>query len=810
MTTKRRKTFVSVTAVLVALAILLTGTFAWVSISQEALNEKLEDSNPGGRLHDDYDGTNKDVYVENFGAAPIFARIRLDEYMEIGAGAGLKDGDEGYGTKSVTKVGNQAADINDTSTWTTHIPNADDTALCDKGFHDYIEWTMGGSTTYMPTFNKNKDSLKSDINGTFAGPDEDVNTKEDQYADYIDYSDPANASKTDDAVYDNDDNNVDEGDAAVEPDNITKKEETHEVQTTLDATVLTMEEWKAMGSPMGNYWVYDTDGWAYWALPIQPGKATGLLLDGLTEKDTPQERWYYAINVVAQFATAEDIDKLENTTPDAGKLLEQATNTTVVTGEDGKTYLDFGDNTFKEIADDGTIGNNLICGGADEKPGTADDIDNVYVLVPASDEFGSKFLPQGDNKYLAAGADGKLGTDDDLPVRGNPTLEDGVVLDIAPDKVTVSTKDGADAKVKPGKSLELEAVVTGTVGGEDKVIAPPYATVTWSVSGGKAGTTIDENGVLTVASDETADTLTVTATSDPGSIVGTLNVNVMIPRVDAVTVKAEGDAKGVVSGKTLQLSADVTGSNLDETNKAVTWSVSGGTDTAIDENGLLTVATSETTGTVLTVTATSVFDSSKTGTYQVTVSSKEIRTIDGIDFYVMATDTKNNRDLLWAVEPVGTCKGGSDNVWSETCNLYIELQNWLNSTETLKDMALDTTIYTRASAEYTGNDTYNEMTTNAFLLSQADLYGNVNNKVPATNAKEYTWGTERLTSDNGVIGFKNLDGDYTFGYYCWLRSPCADYRYFASNYYSGVNATPWIGFGHIAGLRPALWVSSES
>lgn len=347
MTTKRRKTFVSVTAVLVALAILLTGTFAWVSISQEALNEKLEDSNPGGRLHDDYDGTNKDVYVENFGAAPIFARIRLDEYMEIGAGAGLKDGDEGYGTKSVTKVGNQAADINDTSTWTTHIPNADDTALCDKGFHDYIEWTMGGSTTYMPTFNKNKDSLKSDINGTFAGPDEDVNTKEDRYADYIDYSDPANASKTDDAVYDNDDNNVDEGDAAVEPDNITKKEETHEVQTTLDATVLTMEEWKAMGSPMGNYWVYDTDGWAYWALPIQPGKATGLLLDGLTEKDTPQERWYYAINVVAQFATAEDIDKLENTTPDAGKLLEQATNTTVVTGEDGKTYT--GNNNYNEM-----------------------------------------------------------------------------------------------------------------------------------------------------------------------------------------------------------------------------------------------------------------------------------------------------------------------------------------------------------------------------------------------------------------------------------------------------------------------------
>ena len=119
--TKGRKAASAVAAVTVAAAILLTGTFAWQSISQTALNVKTVEVNPGGRLHDDFDGTNKDVYVENFGDTPIFARVRLDEYMEIGAGAGLKTGDAEYGNKEATPV-KVGTDINDMDTWVTHIP----------------------------------------------------------------------------------------------------------------------------------------------------------------------------------------------------------------------------------------------------------------------------------------------------------------------------------------------------------------------------------------------------------------------------------------------------------------------------------------------------------------------------------------------------------------------------------------------------------------------------------------------------------------------------------------------------------------
>ncbi len=292
---KKRKIFSAVTAVVLSLAIMASATLAWTSISQTALNEIQGDGTgtPGGRLHDDFNGENKDVYVENFtdaddGGVAIYARIRLDEYMEIGTGAGLKEGDEGYSEKTAVSLVD-GADINDMTTWTTHVPD-DETDL----FHEFWTWAFGGSTTYMPTFNKNKDSLEADINGTYAN----------NFEDYVEYE--LGEQVTGNAVYDADDNDIDEGAAAVEGVNITTVEETHTAQSTLTATVITMAEWQAMGSPIGPYWVYDTDGWAYWAQPIDPGTATGLLLDSIQLTIEMEKDWYYAINVVAQFATAGD------------------------------------------------------------------------------------------------------------------------------------------------------------------------------------------------------------------------------------------------------------------------------------------------------------------------------------------------------------------------------------------------------------------------------------------------------------------------------------------------------------------------
>ena len=296
MQSKRKKQVSAVFAAVLVVVIALTGTYAWRSISQTALNEAASGGNPGGRLHDDFNGSNKDIYVENFGDIPIFARIQLREYMETGKDAGINKDDPNRDATPVLA----GTDINDISTWTVHTPGDP-----HASFHnEYWKWTLGGETVFMPTFNKNKDSLAADINGTFAGPDGDPTTDNDRYGDYVNYT--LGEQKTGSAVYDADADEEDEGEAAVEGVDIETREETHAAKATQNATVLSMAEWKAQGAPRGKYWVYDTDGWAYWAEAIQPGEATGMLLDGI-ELQKNLTDWYYAIKVTAQFATADDL-----------------------------------------------------------------------------------------------------------------------------------------------------------------------------------------------------------------------------------------------------------------------------------------------------------------------------------------------------------------------------------------------------------------------------------------------------------------------------------------------------------------------
>lgn len=308
---QRKKLIASVAAGTLAVTVMLSGTFAWQSINQEAKNEMQGSGiNPGGRLHDDFNGSNKDVYVENFTdpndhGVPIFARVRLDEYMELGEGAGEKNDTDGS-NKAVSLV--PGADIDNVNSWTTHIPDTNDTSTCpapqtgDK-FHDYWTWKMGGQTVYMPTFNKNKDSLDADINGTFAG------AHGIPYDDYVTYQ--VGDQVTGNAVYDIDADTVDEV-APVEDVDIDTISETHTAAQTKNATVITMQQWVDGGCQLGDFWVYDTDGWAYWANPIMPGETTGLLLDSVNQASEPTEDWYYAINVVAQFATAGDWGQEDN------------------------------------------------------------------------------------------------------------------------------------------------------------------------------------------------------------------------------------------------------------------------------------------------------------------------------------------------------------------------------------------------------------------------------------------------------------------------------------------------------------------
>jgi hypothetical protein len=142
-------------------------------------------------------------------------------------------------------------------------------------------------------------------------------------------------------------------------------------------------------------------------------------------------------------------------------------------------------------------------------------------------------------------------------------------------------------------------------------------TVTWYVDGGGEGTSVDrDSGRLTVAADETAQTLTVRAVSavDPAKF-GTADVTVMAA-VTSVTINP--GTISVKQGESHAFTADVQGTNNPA--QTVAWYVVGGSDgTSIDRNsGVLTVAADETAET-LTVRAVSTVDPAKFGTADVTV-----------------------------------------------------------------------------------------------------------------------------------------------------------------------------------------------
>ena len=171
------------------------------------------------------------------------------------------------------------------------------------------------------------------------------------------------------------------------------------------------------------------------------------------------------------------------------------------------------------------------------------------------------------------------------------------------------------APVQKGTSQKFHAIVNA-VGGAD-------VGVDWYVSGGSdAETTIDEDGILTVSVNETATSLTVTAVSvfDDGisdTVTVTVTDETVTPEVYSVTILPGIERVG--RGETRQFEAIV--AVFGGADQSITWSVSGHTSpqTKIDANGLLTVSVNESAVT-LTVTGTSVFDTSKSDSATVTLA----------------------------------------------------------------------------------------------------------------------------------------------------------------------------------------------
>ncbi len=175
------------------------------------------------------------------------------------------------------------------------------------------------------------------------------------------------------------------------------------------------------------------------------------------------------------------------------------------------------------------------------------------------------------------------------------TVEQAVQYDVAVSPMSPVTAN-------PGQTVQFSAVVGHT----------PNTGVTWSVSPGGAGGTIDQTGLYTAPATVGSGLDTVVATSNDDS---NKRAQVQVTVASTAVVEATPATHEMVVGGTVALSATVTGA----VTQTVTWSVPAGNGSLSTTSGLSTVYTAPATPGTYTVTVASDEDPSKTDTVALTV-----------------------------------------------------------------------------------------------------------------------------------------------------------------------------------------------
>ena len=285
----------------------------------------------------------------------------------------------------------------------------------------------------------------------------------------------------------------------------------------------------------------------------------------------------------------------------------------------------------KTLTVTGTVPTGTITGAGDVTVSGASVTGNLTLTGATGDVTLKNVSVTGNTEVTVAVDDVKLageitlGAKATLSITGDVTLEEGA---------TIAATAGAKIVVGEGADVSALAGITGVkfYDAEGREIAAPTRART--APSFEAGTYIyrvewNNDGKL-----ETA--ITGFVLDDEGSTV----------TITSVTVTAANDAEAVEQGKTLTFTAAVVAEPSEDTNKTVTWTVTGGSsENTVIADGTLTVGDDEAAGTVLTVTATSTVDGSKTGTCEVTVLSK---------LTTVAEAGENNKEALKDALNAGT------------------------------------------------------------------------------------------------------------------------------------------------------------
>lgn len=343
----RTKKLIKIGGLAAALA-LIGGTFAFTNFGQRVLNITEDTNRPdhGARVHDyfqdDETTANKDVFVENFGTEPVFARVKLTELF-MRNGLPLDEEGNVINDESTTDI-----DPEDPNTWPAFIPNFDETLTEYESEHfaafgsranatpaqnflnQYFHLQLGQAIPrgedrpwYMPTFNFHSGSVETAAAGrAIDGQAEGVTHPGDGTDGYWGEGDTAFA--------------LPEFTANEVPENQRHSTEEHTAAQVLeqDRAPIPFEQWELLEEEdkVGNYWIFDrTTGWAYWADLLEGatpgsaagGQATSFLVDNKlrqTGLESIRMDWSYKLHVIGGFAegTANAIDQFSDVDASGG------------------------------------------------------------------------------------------------------------------------------------------------------------------------------------------------------------------------------------------------------------------------------------------------------------------------------------------------------------------------------------------------------------------------------------------------------------------------------------------------------------
>jgi len=292
-----KKPLIAALTVVLVVAILLGGAMAWTDFTQSRTNKFRGANDADVTLHDEFDGENKDVFVENSGTNTIYVRVRLDEFMQV--------------NDHIFKMADPAPtpDVRDKTTWIPHtyagksIVDCGNTDTKDK-FHNHYKWKISGADRkYLPgtpgmVYGTLGADGKVDENPTGGKPTATASApilmSEFLALENLDYSSQMSAAQK--------------------------------------------AEWDRIKAGL---WILDDTakaadggGWAYWSAPLLPDTATNLLLDEVKLHKDADDDWIYRIDVKLQAVTANDFGKWNDTsstcgyktTPGAQKLINNVLN----------------------------------------------------------------------------------------------------------------------------------------------------------------------------------------------------------------------------------------------------------------------------------------------------------------------------------------------------------------------------------------------------------------------------------------------------------------------------------------------------